>query len=72
MLFLLRDPETEPHREEVHVTMEAEVRVMELQGEKRHGPPVTPDAGDRHGIGSPSELLAATDTLISDLRPLEL
>lgn len=31
VLFLLCDTETEPHREEVHVTLEAEMRVMKLQ-----------------------------------------
>lgn len=74
VLLLLCDTETEPHREEVHVTMEAEIRTMKVYAEKCLGLLVKPEAGERHGIGSPSELLgkAESGTLISDLCPPEL
>lgn len=68
-LLLLCDTETEPHREEVHVTMEAEIRVMKIYAEQRLGLLVKPAARERHGIGSPAKLPGKAEggTLISDL-----
>lgn len=64
--------QTEPHRTAVHVTMEAEIRVMKLQAEKVHGLPATPEAGERHEIGSPSECPEVVTTLTSYFWPPKL
>lgn len=72
VLFLLRDTETEPCGEEVHVTVEAEMRVMKLQPERHLELPATQEAGERRGLGSAPELPEVPTTSISDLWPPEL